>query len=43
MKKTGPGKAETDLMPPFEGLALNDIIIPDTKDAVSAAVAPHCS
>jgi ribonuclease D len=39
MKKAGPGKAETDLMPPFEGLALNDIIIPDTKDAVSAAVA----
>lgn len=39
MRKTGPGKAETDLMPPFEGLALKDIIIPDTKDAVAAAVA----
>jgi len=39
MRKTGPGKAETDLMPPFDGLTLERIVIPDTAEAVAAAVA----
>ncbi len=39
MRKTGPNKAETDLMPPFDGLTLERIVIPDTAEAVAAAVA----
>lgn len=39
MRKTGPNKAETDLMPAFGGLTLERIVIPDTADAVAAAVA----
>lgn len=39
MRKTGPNKAETDLMQPFDGLTLERIVIPDTKEAVAAAVA----
>lgn len=39
MRKTGPNKAETDLMPAFDGLTLERIVIPDTAEAVAAAVA----
>ncbi|MBL8470033.1 3'-5' exonuclease [Methyloversatilis discipulorum] len=39
MRKTGPNKAETDLLPPFDGLTLERIVIPDTAEAVAAAVA----
>jgi ribonuclease D len=39
MRKTGPNKAETDLMPPFDGLTLERVVIPDTAETVAAAVA----
>ncbi len=37
MKKTGPAKAETDLMPAFCGLALEQIVLPVTPAGFAAA------
>jgi ribonuclease D len=39
MRKTGPNKAETDLLPPFEGLALAHVIIPTAAADIDAALA----
>jgi hypothetical protein len=37
MKRTGPAKAETDLMPAFSGLARDRIVLPVTPSAFAAA------
>lgn len=37
-RKTAPGKAETALLEPFEGLAVGDVVVPATTDECAAAM-----
>ncbi len=37
-RKTAPGKAETALLEPFEGLAVGDVVVPATTDDCAAAL-----